>query len=155
MEKRHRQPFTVTLTIGGVFLLGAGNLLQAGQSLALFSLHQSLPLSVPAWYPPLTGALWGSLWIVLGTGLLLGKGWARRCALLAIPLQVGFWLADWLIFSRSEIAIQSFGFDFSVRLAAACLAMAALFFSGRRRGAGKDESAAGSPERETFQSHVE
>jgi hypothetical protein len=155
MEKRHRRPLAVTLTIGGVFLLGAGNILQAGQSLILYRLHQSLPLSVPAWYPPLTGALWGGLWTVLGTGLWLDKEWARRLALWAIPLQLGFWLADWLILSRSEIAIQSFGFDFGLRLAAACLAMAVLFFFGRRKRAGESESAAGNPERETKQPHVE
>jgi hypothetical protein len=110
---------------------------------------------VPPWYPLWTGALWGALWIVLGIGLWLGKAWARRFTLAAIPLQVGLWLADQLILSRSEIAIQSFGFEFGLRLAAGCLATAALVLFGRRKQAAKDAPAAGSPERETTQSHVE
>jgi len=156
MEKRHRQPFAVTLTVYGVFLLGAGYFLQSGQALSRYSLYNRLPLSVPAWYLPLVGALWGGLWWVLGVGLWRRKEWARRIALIAIPLQVCSWLADWWLFSRSTIAIQSFGFDLVLRLLAAGLAMAILLLAGRWEGAGMDAAAAVQQSgRENRQPHVE
>jgi hypothetical protein len=133
MEKRHhRRPLAVTLTIYGVLLLGGGYLLQAGQALSRYALHNNLPLSMPAWYIPLTGAFWGVVWLILGAGLWMGREWARRAALVVLPLQLGAWLADWVLFSRSEIAIQSFGFDLAVRLLAAGWLAAVLLLSGRR-----------------------
>lgn len=133
MEKRHRhRPPAVTLTIYGVLLLGGGYLLQAGQALSRYALHNDLPLSVPAWYIPLSGAFWGAIWLVLGAGLWMGREWTRRAALIVLPLQLGAWLADWVLFSRSEIAIQSFGFDLTVRLLAAGWLAAVLLLSGRR-----------------------
>ncbi len=152
MEKRHRRPIAVTLTVYGVFLLGIGYLLQSGQALSRYTLYSSLPLSVPAWYLPLAGALWGVSWLILGTGLWRRKEWARRFTLIAIPLQLGAWLADWRLFSRSTIAIQSFGFDLILRILAAGLAMAVLLLAGRW-----EESAAGAQDtgRESKDPHVE
>jgi hypothetical protein len=157
MEKRHGQPCLVTLVIYGVFLLGAGYFLQAGQALSHYSLNSQLPLSVPAWYQPLSGALWGVLWVVLGTGMLRRREWARRFSLVVIPLQIGFWLADWWLFSRSKIAIQSFGFDLLLRLLLAGLSVGILLLSGRWDAPGeKDESASAlESKRENIQAHVE
>jgi len=151
MGKRKSRPLAVTLTAGGVFLLGAGNLVQSGQVLFRYDLFRSLPLSVPAWYPALGGAVWGAVWIVLGAGLWRGREWARRSALIAIPLQLGFWIADWALFSRSTIAIQSFAFDFFLRLLIAGLAAGVLLFGGRR------EERRGGPDAqpEIGQSHVD
>ncbi len=156
MENRHRQPFLVTLVIYGVFLLGGGYFLQSGQALSRYLLQAGYPLSVPPWYLPLAGALWGGLWLVLGIGLWRRKEWARRFTLIVLPLQVCFWLADWWLFSRSAIAIQSFGFDLTLRLLAAGLCAAILLLSGRWEGAGKGATAA-APDlgRESIQSHVE
>jgi hypothetical protein len=156
MEKRHRQPFLVTLVIYGVFLLTAGYFLQSGQALSRYLLQAGYSLSVPVWYVPLTGALWGGLWLVLGIGLWRRKEWARRFTLIVLPLQVVLWLADWWLFSRSAIAIQSFGFDLALRLLAAGLCAAILLLSGRWEGAGK-EAAAGATDsgRESIQPHVE
>jgi hypothetical protein len=131
MEKRHRRPFVVTLLAFDVFLLGMGYFLQSGQALSHYSLHQQIALSVPAWYPPLAGGIWGVLWLILAAGLWFLKEWARRLTLIVLPLHLGLWLADWVLFSRSEIAIQSFGFDLILRLIFTGLAAAILLLSGR------------------------
>jgi hypothetical protein len=152
MGKREGRPLAVTLTIYGVFLFGAGCFLQSGQALFHGELFRSLPLSVPDWYLPLTGALWGAFWIILGAGMWRGNEWARRSALIAVPLQLGAWLADWFLLSRSTIAIQSFRFDLVLRLLAAGLVMAVLIGWGRREAPGKGVQDAG---RESKPLHVE
>ncbi len=137
MEKRHPRSFFVTLLALAVFLLGMGYLLQSGQALSHYSLNLEIPLSVPAWYQPLSGGIWGAAWLVLAIGLWRRKEWARRLTLIVIPIQVLFWLGDWLLFSRSSIAIQSFWFDLTARLILAGLGAAILLLSGRRDPAGK------------------
>jgi hypothetical protein len=156
MEKRHRQPFFVTLVVYGVLLLAAGYFLLAGQALFRYLIQDGYTLSVPAWYLPLVGALWGGLWLVLGISLWRRREWARRFTLIVLPLQILFWLADWRLFSRSAIAIQSFGFDLILRLLAAGLSAAILLLSGRWEGARKTAIAA-TPDsgREIIQPHVE
>jgi len=156
MEKRHRNPFVVTLLAFGVFLLGVGYFLQSGQALSHFALNQKIPLSVAAWYQPLGGGVWGAVWLVLAIGLWRRKEWARRFTLIIIPVQLIFWLGDWLLFSRSSIAIQSFGFDLILRLALAGLGAAILLLSGRWDTAGKAAGAlAQEQERENRLPHVE
>jgi hypothetical protein len=130
MEKRHR-PLGVTLVAAGVLLLGAGYLLQSGQALSRIGLYRQYPLSVPAWYPPLAGAVWGGLCLVLGIGLWLEKAAARRGALIAIPVLFATWLGDLLFFSKNGIAIQSFGFELAVRLILAGAAEAVLLAAER------------------------
>jgi hypothetical protein len=130
MEKRHRQPLTVTLTAYGVFFLGVGYCLAAGLAVWQYSTLKNLPLSVPAWYFPIIGSLWGGLWLALGIGLWLGTGWSRRIALIAIPVQIVVWLADWHFFTRSATALQSFGFEVALRFIAAAIGMAVLFRTG-------------------------
>ncbi len=156
MEKRHRRPFVVTLLASGVFLLGMGYLLQSGQAISHYSLYREIPLSVPAWYQPLSGGVWGTAWLILAAGLWLQKEWARSLTLIVIPVQLLFWLGDWLLFSRSSIAIQSFGFDLIVRLVLAGLGMATLLFPGRRNTPEKEKVAsAQEPDRESRQPHDE
>jgi hypothetical protein len=140
VEKRHRRPLAVTLTVDGVLLLGGAYLLQSGQALLHYRLLDQLTLSVPAWYPPLSAAFWGILWLALGVGLWRRRERARRWTLIVLPLQIGAWLADELLFGRSEIAIQSLGFDLALRLLGAGLASAALLLSGRWEGDAKRES---------------
>ena len=154
MEKRHRRPFVVTLLASGVFLLGMGYLFQSGQAISHYSLNQQIALSVPAWYQPLSGGVWAAAWLILAAGLWLQKEWARRLALIVIPVQLLFWLGDWLLFSRSSIAIQSFGFDLILRLVLAGLGMAILLFTGRRDTANTEAGAsAQEPDRESRQAH--
>lgn len=140
MEKRHRRPLAVTLTVYGVLLLGGAHLLQSGQALAQYRLLEQLGLSVPAWYPPLSAVFWGVLWLVLGVGLWRRRELARRWTLVAFPLQIGAWLADGLLLGRSEITIQSLGFDLALRLLGAGLASAVLLLSGGWEGTAGRES---------------
>jgi hypothetical protein len=135
MEKRHRRPLSVTWTAYGVFLLGAGCFLQAGQAVFLYSSLKPLPFPVPPWYFAANGVLWGVFWLSVGIGLWLGKEWARRIALIGIPVQLAAWLLDWRLFSRSHLAVESFGFDFLLRLAAAAAGETVLLLAGRRRKA--------------------
>ncbi len=154
MEKRQRRPFVVTLLASGVFLLGMGYFFQSGQAISHYSLDQQIPLSIPAWYQPLSGGVWGAAWLILAAGLWLQKEWARRLTLIVIPVQLLFWLGDWLVFSRSSIAIQSFGFDLILRLVPAGLGMVILLFQGRRNKAGTETGAsAQEPDRESRQAH--
>ena len=156
MEKRHPRSFVVTLLAFAVFLLGMGYFLQSGQAISHYSLNRQIPLSVPAWYQPLSGGVWGAAWLVLAIGLWRRKDWARRLTLIVIPIQVLFWLGDWLLLSRSSIAIQSFWFELIVRLALAGLGAAILLLSGRREAARKAAGATvPEQERESGKSHVE
>jgi hypothetical protein len=146
MEKRHRRPLAVTLTVYGVLLLGGGYLLQSGQAVTRYALLSDLPLSVPAWYLALSGACWGALWLALGWGLWRRKEWARRAALFAALLQLAAWWADRILFSRSEIAIQSFGFELVLRLLAVGWLTAVLLLAGRRTGETKRDTGNGTGE---------
>jgi hypothetical protein len=95
------------------------------------------------------------LWLALAVGLWRRRECSRRFTLIALPLQLVFWLGDWWIFSRSAIAIQSFGFELGLRLLASALAAAILLLSGRWEAGRRGERAAESTERETAQSHGE
>jgi hypothetical protein len=143
MEKRRRQPLTVTLTAYGVLILGAGYALGAVHSILTYSTLANLSLSVPAWYFPFSGAVWGGFWLALGVGLRWGKEWSRRAALVAIPIQYCAWLADERFLSRSAIALQSFGFEAVLRLVLAVIGMAVLIGAGRLDPYGPNPSANG------------
>jgi len=130
MEKRHRQPYAVTLTAYGVLILGAGYCLGVFHAIFTYSTIESLPLSVPAWYFPLSGIVWGGVWLVLGIGLRFGKEWSRRAALVAIPICFCAWMADEWLLSRSAIALQSFGFEAVLRLILAAIGVALLIGAG-------------------------
>ncbi|MGD0173261.1 MAG: hypothetical protein ABSC61_02335 [Anaerolineales bacterium] len=130
MEKRHRHPFAVTLTAWGVLILGAGYSLGVLHAIFTYSTIESLPLSVPAWYFPLSGAVWGGVWLALGIGLRFGKEWSRRAALVAIPICFCAWMADERLLSRSATALQSFGFEAVLRLILAAIGVAFLIGAG-------------------------
>ena len=131
MEKRHRQPYAVTLTAYGVLILGAGYCLGVFHAIFTYSTIESLPLSVPAWYFPLNGAVWGAVWLALGIGLRFGKEWSRRAALVAIPICFFAWMAAERLLSRSAIALQSFGFEAVLRLILTAIGLAVLIGAGR------------------------
>jgi hypothetical protein len=131
MEKRHRQPFSVTLTAVGVLILGTGYILGAVHSILSYATLESLPLSVPAWYFPLSGVVWGGLWLILGAALVWGKEWSRRATLVALPFQYFAWLADERFLSRSAIALQSFGFEAVLKLVLTAAGIAVLIGAGR------------------------
>jgi hypothetical protein len=66
-----------------------------------------LPLSVPEWYLPLTGAVWGGFALVMGLGLLRGSRRAYRLLFWAAPVYLGWYWADRLLFVRSDFAQRS------------------------------------------------
>jgi hypothetical protein len=75
--------------------------------LALSLSLPDLPMSVPEWYLPLTGAVWGVLALVLGFGLLRGSRRAYRLLGWALALYLGWYWADRLLFVRSDFAQRS------------------------------------------------
>jgi hypothetical protein len=156
MEKRHRRPFGVTLTAWGVLILGAGYCLGALHAVLSYSLLKSLPLSVPAWYFPLSGAFWGIVWLVLGIGLLYGKEWSRRAALIAVPVLFLTWLADDRLLTRSAIALQSFAFEAILKLILAAIGFSVLIGLGRLSAAGASPASGGeNASMEKSTTHVE
>lgn len=75
--------------------------------LALSLRSLDLPLSVPAWYLPLTGAIWGGLASALGLGLLRGSPAARRFTPgAAVVYWVWYW-ADRLLLVQTDFAQRS------------------------------------------------
>jgi hypothetical protein len=66
-----------------------------------------LPLSVPAWYLPLRGAIWGGVALVLGVGLLRGSRRAYRLLVWAAPIYLLWYWTDRLLFVRSDFAQRS------------------------------------------------
>ena len=132
MDQRHRRTWIVTWTVFGVFILSAGQFLQSWQGVAKFANLSSLPLSVQTWYFVVGGAVWGIAWLTAGVGLWRMQEWARRFALVLIPLSLAAWLADQWIFSRSPVFDESIGFNFVIRLIPAAAAFLALRGSASR-----------------------
>ena len=98
-----RRPAVVTWLAAGVLTCAAFYLARLVLSLAL----PDLPLSVPEWYLPLTGAVWGGAALVLGSGLLRGSRRAYRFLFWAVPVYLGWYWADRLLLVRSDFAQRS------------------------------------------------
>ena len=98
-----RRPAVVTWLAVGVLTCAAFYLARLVLSLAL----PRLPLSVPEWYLPLTGAVWGGAALVLGFGLLRGSRRAYRFLFWAVPIYLGWYWADRLLLVRSDFAQRS------------------------------------------------
>jgi hypothetical protein len=86
-----------------VLSFGAFYLARLALSLSL----PDLPLSVPAWYFPLTGAIWGGMALVLGVGLLRGERWARRFTLWIGPIYWLWYWSDRLLLVHTDFAQRS------------------------------------------------
>ena len=98
-----RRPAVVTWLAAGVLTFAAFYLTRLVLSLRL----PDLPLSVPSWYLPLTGAVWGGGSLVLGIGLLRGSRRAYRTLFWAVPVYLAWYWADRLLFVRSDFAQRS------------------------------------------------
>jgi hypothetical protein len=88
-------------------------------------LAPDLPLSVPKWYPPLTGAVWGTAWCAIALAAFIGRRWARRGVLvIGVAFLAWYWL-DRLAFARSAYALRSIPFSllFSALSAGAVIAI--------------------------------
>lgn len=103
LPPQRRRPAVVTWLAAGVLTCAAFYLARLLLSLAL----PDLPLSVPAWYLPLTGAIWGGVALVLGLGLLRGSRRAYRLLFWAVPIYLGWYWADRLLFVRTDFAQRS------------------------------------------------
>jgi hypothetical protein len=86
----------------------------------------ALPLSVPAWYLPLTGAVWGIVALVLGLGLLRGSRRAYRLLFWAVPIFLGWYWADRLLFVRTDFAQRSLPAALLISAAALVVVLLAL-----------------------------
>ncbi|HET7012067.1 MAG TPA: hypothetical protein VFI11_14925 [Anaerolineales bacterium] len=93
-----------------VTCLGCGGLILAAVFLVRLALSLSLPalpLTIPPAYLTITGAVWGGLGLLVGTGLLLGRRWAYRgVPLLAAALGAWYW-ADRLLLVQTDYAARS------------------------------------------------
>lgn len=118
------RPKLVTVVSLGVLTLSA-------LSLARFVLGltpSEFPLTVPGWYPPLTGLVWGSLSLLAAVGLFLGRPWAlATTGWGAIAYCLWFW-ADRLLLAQSDFAARSR----PASLVLTVLGLAALWWALRR-----------------------
>jgi hypothetical protein len=102
-HSRLPRPRIVTLLVLAVLTFAASQLLRLGASLVL----PPLPLSVPAWYLPLTGAVWAGCGLTAAYGLLTRRVWALGFVGWA-GLLYGIWLvADRLLLTRSAYAART------------------------------------------------
>ena len=100
---RRRRPSLVTWVAAGVLTFATFYLARLALSLSL----PDLPLSVPAWYLPLTGAIWGGAALALGLGLLRGSPRAYRLTFwMAAVYWVWYW-TDRLVLIRTDFAQRS------------------------------------------------
>lgn len=95
-----RRPSSVTWLAVGVLILSAIYFTRLILALGL----PSLPLLVPSWYLPLTGAVWGIVCLLAGVGLLTRQAWASPLSRWASLLFVAWTIVDRLAFARSDYA---------------------------------------------------
>jgi hypothetical protein len=67
----------------------------------------ALPLTVPGWYLPLTGLIWGGVALLLGVGLWRGSHRAYRAMFWGIPVYLAWYWIDRLFLARSDFAQRS------------------------------------------------
>jgi hypothetical protein len=115
-----------------VTLLAVGVLIFAMLQFARFVLGLALPdlpLSVPKWYIPLTGAVWGMGGLAVGAGLFAGRAWAPAAARASALAFTAWYWSDRLLFAQSDYVVQLRPLSIVVNLM--CLGF--LFFSLGRR----------------------
>jgi hypothetical protein len=85
-----------------------------------------LPLSVPRWYPPLTGAVWGIGWVIGATALFTTRRWAPRWVTVCGVAFLAWYWADRLLFVRSEHALRTLPFSLGITALGAAFVILAL-----------------------------
>jgi len=106
MDSRRRRPprpTVVTWLAAGVLTFAAFYLARLVLSLGL----PDLPLSVPDWYLPLTGGVWGGLGLALGLGMWRGSRRAYRALFRAAPVYLGWYWMDRLLFVHTDFSRRS------------------------------------------------
>lgn len=125
VQSAKRRPAVVTWLSGGGLILAAAYLVRFAGGLSL----PDLPLSVPRWYPSVTGAVWGSAFLASAVGLWAGRGWAPVLARgVGVFFVVWYWI-DRLTLVRSDYARQSIPFS----AGATALCLIGLFWTLSRR----------------------
>lgn len=66
-----------------------------------------LPLAVPIWYIPLTGALWGIAALTLAVGLFMGRLWSPAAARWGAVLYSAWYWIDSLWIAVSPIGVAA------------------------------------------------
>jgi len=113
-----RRPRLVTWLSLGVLSLSVLFLARLVLGLRLPDLHYT----VPRWYIPLSGGVWGALALGTALGLLTGRPWASPTARFGAILFAAWYWADRLLFVHTEYARRSLP-------AAAALTLAGLGFT--------------------------
>lgn len=98
-----RRPGSVTWLAVGVLILSATYLTRLILALGL----PSLPLLVPSWYLPLTGAVWGVVSLIAGIGLLARQTWAPALSRWGSLAFVAWTVFDRLALARSDYAYST------------------------------------------------
>jgi hypothetical protein len=85
-----------------------------------------LQLSVPRWYPPFTGAVWGIGWSVCAAACVTGRRWAPRLISVIGVGFLGWYWFDRLVFVRSAHALRTTPFSLGLTALGAILVIAIL-----------------------------
>ncbi len=115
MPSSHR-PILVTWLCFGGLILAAAYLIRFAGGLSI----PDLSLTVPRWYPSLTGAVWGIAFLASVVGLWTGRRWAPWAARGASILFIIWYWIDRLVFVRSDYARATL--PFSAGATVLCLA---------------------------------
>lgn len=135
MPSRPR-PVIVTLLGLGVLTLAAVFLVRLAAGLR----PASFPNTIPVWYLPLTGAIWGVGGLLLAYGMFTGRRWAPSSARLgAIAFTLWYW-ADRLVLARSDYALLTRPTDAAINLTAMVILLWGLNRDGTRAYFGENSS---------------
>lgn len=111
-QKKTHRPFGVTLLIAVVLIFTSLNIVRTIAAIQRQSFLHTLDLQVPVSYLAITGAVWGSLGLVLLVGLAARKRWALPLAMiLVLGYPLYYWIdrlfiAEWAAFnSRWQFAL--------------------------------------------------
>lgn len=111
MSSRSR-PAAVTWLSLGLLSVGIVYLIRLAGGLTA----PDLPLSVPRWYPPITGAVWGIAWCVAAAAAYTGRRLTPRLVTgIGIAFLAWYWF-DRLAFVRSAYALRSMPFSIGLTI---------------------------------------
>lgn len=117
-----RRPALVTWLSLGFLALGAIYLLRLVGGL----MAPDLPLTVPHWYPPLTGGVWGLAWCAVALATFAGRRWARQAILVGGGAFLLWYWLDRLAFVRSDYGLRTMPFSAGLTLLGMVLTFAIL-----------------------------
>ena len=126
----------VTLLSLGVLTLATLYLIRLAASLR----SASLPFTIPTWYLPFTGAVWGVGGLLLASGLFIGYPWAPTAARWGSLAFVGWYWADRLLLGRSDYSAVTRPAGAIVSLTAVGILLWGLHREGAREYFGENSS---------------